>query len=105
MHPFQLDIFQTTDDTHLRVVGELDLATAPQLLDAILVAHRSAGTDVTIDLRDVPFVDSRGLAALVTAHRRLSDDQAQLRLVNACPAVVAVLEVTGVGSLLHVAAL
>jgi anti-anti-sigma factor len=100
MHPFQLDISQSADAALLAVAGEIDMATAPQLLDAILVAHQAGGTDVTLDLRDVPFMDSRGVAALVSAHRHLVDGQAELRLVNVCPAIAAVLDITGVGSLL-----
>ena len=54
-----------TDTTTLRVAGELDLFTAPELNAAL----RDARGDVVLDLRDVTFVDSTGLAVLV-AHRR-----------------------------------
>ena len=54
--------------------GELDLATAPQLEQA--VAERlDAGTDVVVDLRELAFMDSTGLRVLVTAHARKAADQ------------------------------
>jgi anti-sigma B factor antagonist len=99
MEPFGLDISQRTDRTHLAVAGEIDMDSAPQLLEAIVLAHETAGTDVTVDLREVTFMDSRGLAAMITAHRQLARDHARLRIVNPCPAVAAVLEITGVRSL------
>ena len=54
--------------------GELDLATAPQLEQA--VAERlDAGTDVVVDLRELVFMDSTGLRVLVAAHARKGADQ------------------------------
>ena len=47
----------------LRVVGELDVATAPQVR-ARLSAHRGPAI---LDLRDVTFIDSTGLRALLGA--------------------------------------
>lgn len=96
---FRLDISQSADRTRLAVAGEIDMDSAPQLLEAIVLAHQVAGTDVTLDLRDVTFMDSRGLAAMVTAQRHLAREEARLRLVNPRPAVAAVLEITGVRSL------
>lgn len=77
-------------------VGEVDAATAPQLLDAILRAHQAGDVDVTVDLAGVSFIDSRGLATLVRAHRHLVDEQRRLRLVNPRTGVAKVLAITGV---------
>jgi anti-anti-sigma factor len=99
VQPLGLDISQSPDRTKLAVAGEIDMDSAPQLLEAIVLAHQAAGTDVIVDLRDVTFMDSRGLAAMITAQRHLAREQAHLRLVNPCPAVAAVLEITGVRSL------
>ena len=51
------------------VRGELDLATAPQL-DEALVAAIEAGDEVVLDLRELEFMDSSGVRALVVAHTR-----------------------------------
>lgn len=103
MDPFRLDISQSGDGTQLAVAGEIDMDAAPQLLEAILLAHQATGGDVILDLRRVVFMDSRGLAAMITAHRHLARERAQLRLVNPRPAVAAVLEITGVESLFGIA--
>jgi anti-anti-sigma factor len=50
----------------LRVVGELDLVSEPQLAAAL---ERSAGRPVTIDLSELAFMDSTGLRALLGASR------------------------------------
>ncbi len=59
----------------LAVSGEIDIATAPRLIavlnDAVTDGAGSDGS-VVIDLTDVPFMDSTGLALLIDAQRRLS---------------------------------
>lgn len=62
--------------------GELDLATAPQLA-GVLGEHRA--DDVLVDLRGLTFIDSSGLAAVVTAWRNASDAGGQLRCIEGAP--------------------
>jgi anti-anti-sigma factor len=50
----------------LRVAGELDISNVSALTDA-LEDEIGAGEDVTLDLRDVTFVDSTGLQVLFRA--------------------------------------
>jgi anti-sigma B factor antagonist len=65
---------------NIRLAGELDLGTAPQLKQA-LDAYARTGQTITIDLREVSFIDSMGLAALVRVRHRAADRGASLRLV------------------------
>jgi anti-anti-sigma factor len=55
----------------LTVSGELDLATAPELRKRLETAIDSGTTRIVVDLRDVTFMDSIGLAAVVHARSRL----------------------------------
>jgi anti-anti-sigma factor len=50
----------------VEVVGDLDLASAWEL-DGALVPLLSEPTDLVLDLSQVPFVDSRGIAVIVDA--------------------------------------
>ena len=77
--------------------GEIDLATAPALEDAITAAVQAPGRlPVVVDLAGVRFCDSSGIRALV--HGRLLADQRGLsyRVTGANGIVLDVLEVTGV---------
>ena len=78
----RLDVW--VDDTPSRVViklaGELDLATVPQLRQ-VLDAHARGGQTMVLDLREVEFVDSMGLAALVRARHRAIARGAKLELI------------------------
>src|SRR5690606_27546264 len=55
----------------IKVVGELDLASAPTLADHITTTPTD-GESVTLDLSGVSFIDSSALRALVVAGRELS---------------------------------
>jgi len=65
---------------NVRLAGELDLGTAPQLKQAV-DAYARTGQSITIDLREVSFIDSMGLAALVRARHRAFSRGGSLQLV------------------------
>ncbi|WP_280483215.1 STAS domain-containing protein [Nocardia cyriacigeorgica] len=62
--------------TVLTVTGEVDLATAPALENAIDAALGSEPAGLIIDLTAVTFLASAGMAALVAAHQRAGDTTA-----------------------------
>jgi anti-sigma B factor antagonist len=64
----------------IRLAGELDVATVPQMRQAI-DAHARSGQTMVIDLHELEFVDSMGLAALVRARHRAISRGAKLQLV------------------------
>jgi stage II sporulation protein AA (anti-sigma F factor antagonist) len=63
----QLSI-QVTGDAPvvIRLAGELDMATAPALADALSAVD---GEDVVVDCDALSFLDSSGISVLVGAHR------------------------------------
>jgi anti-sigma B factor antagonist len=74
----------------LRVVldGELDLASAPQLEEALERAFADAD-DVVLDLSQVPFMDSSGLYTIVAAVRESQTNGKCLRISSSLSAQVA----------------
>lgn len=98
----ELELSISVDGTRALVeaTGEVDMATAQQLLDAILVVHSAEGQDVTLDLGGVRFMDSRGMATLIAAHRHLATNHSRLCVENPQPGVAAVLDITGVADYL-----
>jgi len=55
----------------LTVEGELDIATAPRMMSALNEAIAGVETPLVVDLTDVVFMDSTGLALLMNARRRM----------------------------------
>src|SRR5829696_5411669 len=79
----------------LAVSGELDLATAPAVRERLGAAVDSGVTRIVVDLRDVTFMDSIGLAAVVHARSRLLADGRLALVVAPGSYAELVLEITG----------
>ena len=79
----------------LRLAGELDLASAPGLEHQLEDLLSEDIRRVTIDLRDLEFLDSAGLRALLVAHRRLTERGRELLLGPGPRAVQRLFELTG----------
>lgn len=81
----------------LRVAGEIDMATVEDLIAAMTAAINmcTAGT-LIVDLANVTFCDSSGIAAFDNAFFLAGWRGVRFRLVNPQPAVRRVLEITGV---------
>ena len=57
----------------VNVRGELDIATAPQLVDALEAASRQSDGRVVVNLLATTFIDSTGLTTLFRAHRSFEE--------------------------------
>ncbi|WP_409330785.1 STAS domain-containing protein [Trujillonella humicola] len=68
----------------LRVRGELDIATAPQLGSAVADVLASGATSLVVDLGDTTFLDSSGARQLIRTAKHCGDVGVGLQVV--CPA-------------------
>lgn len=80
----------------LKLSGELDVATAPDLQAAVVRICASGTRIVTLDLRELAFMDSSGLAAIIAASKLCRNLAYEFRLIPGPPAVQRVFELTGV---------
>jgi anti-anti-sigma factor len=74
--------------------GELDMATAPQLVDALSEVPRGRAA-VILDLSDPEFMDSTGLQTILSAHTRLAEADCRLVLIAGCHQVQQIFEIPG----------
>ncbi|TNH30319.1 STAS domain-containing protein [Micromonospora orduensis] len=88
--------------TVLEVHGELDMATAPQLRDALQRLIEAGDRHVVVDLADVGFMDSSALGALVVMFKAFREVSGRLSLAAVQPAVRTVLTVTSVDRVMRV---
>lgn len=97
----QLTVQTTQDAGHpvLRVAGELDLATAPQLSAAAKAALDGSPDRVVFELGELRFMDSSGLRVMLEIA-----NEAKVSVRNASAAVRRVIESTGVDSILQLEA-
>jgi anti-anti-sigma factor len=100
---FSISISDRGGRAVVAVRGELDLATSPELEQAVL-ERLDAGQAVVLDLRELQFMDSSGLAVLVTAHTRAADGGPDFAIVRppAGGEVAKILDIAGIEQQLHV---
>jgi anti-sigma B factor antagonist len=72
---------ETEKGTVLVVVGELDLTTVSLLREPLLARVASDKGDIIVDLKQVDFIDSAGLALLVDARKRLDSESRYLYII------------------------
>jgi len=84
------------------VEGEIDIATAPRMINVLNQTVQDALRSVVVDLSRVGFMDSTGLALLINANRRLTRRRKGFAVV--CPAgpLRRVFEITDMIDTLHV---
>ena len=103
MQPFHLEsITAGADCAVLRIGGEVDVYTAPQLRERVIQLLGHGARHIIADLREVEFLDSTGLGALVGSLKRLREQDGSLKLVTAADKILTIFRLTG---LVHVFAL
>lgn len=86
----------------LRVVGEIDMLTAP-MLDSMIEGQLQSMPDILVlDLHEVGFMSSAGLASLIAARKQAEEAGTTLRLVATGDPVLRPLMVTGLTAVFEI---
>jgi anti-anti-sigma factor len=98
----ELDVRVTHEGsaTTVTVAGEIDLVTAVRLGRELESAFDAGPQWLRIDLSRVAFMDTSGVAALLTARRRALAAGCRFTVKAASPTIQRLLEVTGLAALL-----
>jgi anti-sigma B factor antagonist len=96
-----VDVTHDGDTLRMQVAGELDMATALRLLDALQTTAMSDGTGshatqgIVVDLTQLTFCDVRGLAALVQTHQTFRESGRTVSIRGASSQIRRMLTITG----------
>jgi anti-sigma B factor antagonist len=89
----------------LAVAGELDLTNGATLTAELQRSERTEADTVIVDMRELEFIDSTGVAILVAAWRRTAADGRRMEVVPSTrESVRRVFDLTGLNARLPVAA-
>jgi anti-sigma B factor antagonist len=88
--PLTVAVNETAVGTVVKVTGEVDMATAPLLHDAVLATP--ASQPVVLDLSGVGFIDSSGLRVLA----QLVDAGYEITVTGASEPAKAIFAITGI---------
>jgi anti-anti-sigma factor len=97
----RIEVRHERDRIILRLDGELDMASAPRLQDAI-DASLDATPLVVLDLQQLQFIDSTGLRVILSARARSRQRGQELAITPGSQQVQRLLSVTGVSDQLRI---
>ncbi len=93
---FQLEAIAVGGDCAvLRITGEVDIYTAPQVRERVIQLLADGVLHIIMDLRDAQFMDSTGLGVLVGSLKRLRLAGGSLRLVIGPGRIYNLFRITG----------
>jgi anti-sigma B factor antagonist len=92
---FEIHTESQAPDARLTVVGELDLATAPRLQEAVQSHLAQGASSIVIDLGRLTFVDSSGLRLFIVLSDRANVEGWSLGLTRPPAESLSVFQITG----------
>jgi anti-anti-sigma factor len=90
-----VDEERTATDAVLRLVGEIDMATAGDLRAAATKSIQRPTGRVVLDFAGVTFCDSQGLSTLISLNRAITAAGSTMVLANVGDFMGRLLEITG----------
>jgi anti-sigma B factor antagonist len=91
----RIEVADTTSPTTLALNGEIDISTSGRVREALIAISNSGENKVVVDMGNVTFMDSTGLAALVGPLKRFRSLNGEIVLRSPSRSVLKVLEITG----------
>lgn len=91
----RIEVADTTSPTTVVLIGEIDITTSGRVREALIAISNSGENKVVVDMTNVTFMDSTGLAALVGPLKRFRTMDGQIVLRSPTKGVRKVLEITG----------
>jgi anti-sigma B factor antagonist len=86
---------RTGDTVTVALHGEVDVATVDQVRVALADAIAGRPRTIEVDLRDLSFIDSTGLGALIFGFQRSRDLNIGFRLARPSPGIRQILVLSG----------
>ncbi|MFP5320085.1 MAG: STAS domain-containing protein [Acidimicrobiia bacterium] len=99
---FRLNVDNAGTTAVVRVTGELDLQTAPELESRLLQLATDGANQVIVDMADTDFIDSTGLHALIVGVKELRGRGGDLVVRAPSPNTARLLQMSGFDTVVQV---
>jgi anti-sigma B factor antagonist len=80
--PFHISVSETDIGVTMVLAGELDMAAAPALREALADVSEGLEGDLILDLAQLTFIDSSGLTLFVQEHKNLQSRGHELIILD-----------------------
>ncbi|WHY00525.1 anti-sigma factor antagonist [Neobacillus sp. DY30] len=93
---------QNEKEIFVSVAGEIDAYTAPKLREELLPLSEGTGKILTVNLKEVSYMDSTGLGVFVGLFKQLNKNEGELKLVELSSRLVRLFELTGLDKIMDI---
>ena len=97
-----MEIIHQNSSAIIRPVGSLDINTSEALRKSVIEAFEKGAEALLIDCRDVTFLDSSGLSAMVMALKKARELNVQLSLCSIDEQAMLLFQLTGMNKVFNI---
>lgn len=101
-HALTITVESVDDVRVIRAVGELEIATVPEMRAVVAEVSERRPRALVFDFRRISYLDSSGLGILVSAKKRLGADRGEVVVITEQPAVLKALSLSGLDQIIGV---
>lgn len=82
--------------------GEIDIYNAPELKQQLNELIQKAQGNITIDCKDLNYVDSTGLGVLISVLKKVKEYDGEIKIKNLKPYIYKIFTITGLDKIFSV---
>lgn len=98
----KIDISETANSAIVQLTGEIDVYTAPLLVEKLIPLTEKKGGKVQVDLAKTTYLDSTGLGTFISAYKSSQEHESRLELINVRDRVLRLFKVTGLHKIMNI---
>ncbi|MEK3889615.1 STAS domain-containing protein [Bacillus sp. FSL K6-3431] len=97
-----IDVRESGQEVYVKLSGEIDAYTAPQVREELMNAVESPGIRMVVDLSEVTYMDSTGLGVFVGLFKSLKANEGQLDFTGMTDRLKRLFEITGLADVMDI---
>jgi anti-sigma B factor antagonist len=97
-----IDVKETESMLAVKVSGEIDAYTAPQLREKLFPMSEKEGVKMVVDLSEVNYMDSTGLGVFVGVFKNVRAHNGEFKIVGLSERLQRLFEITGLADIIDI---
>lgn len=95
---FDKKIEKTDDIQTIKLIGDLDVYSEDEF-KSFIEEEIDSNKDITIDLKDLDYLDSTGLGMFMNIYKMVNDNDKEIKIINAKDNIVKLFRITDLTNL------
>lgn len=96
-----IDIQQNEQKYYVKLAGEIDAYTAPELKNKFMNITEEPNPDITVDFTNVSYMDSTGLGVFIALLKSIKRTDGSLKFVGVSDRLKRLFDITGLTDILN----